>query len=583
MQNKEILDYIKKSFELKNQGYYKPAVEMLYKALCIESDNIEILSQLAHLYKLMDNLPRAIYYIEKVLEINENHLDSLFLLKDIYEIQNELRLAEKIVDKICELQPISKNLAEKIKILNQLKEFDKIKDLENSNIELNDEILFELASSYFSNNDFNKAEELLKNAYQKNNKNQNVLYLLGKIYYINKNFEDSKQIFSELEKISPSAQAYNYLGLLSLNNQNYTIAVSNFKKAYEMENNNAEYSYNLASAYFLQGWFDEALKYFTLAISYEPNNIDYHYALAYFYYQNKDYKKASFEINFINELDKNHELSKVLKALILAKEGDILTAKSNLENLVTSNPQDDFAASSLAKIYKELSLYDLAQPHIKNALEINPNSLDYLSELAEIYIEQNKYNEARELIEKILKLNDKYIYAYLLSAMISLMNDDYEQVFDIAQNIIDLDSNNPKGYYYNALALFEQGDINFAIESLKKSISLDLNNDILYLKMSEFYQELGDFKNAYQWAKEAVEINPQSYKNNWLCAKLASVLHDENNSIKYFSKAYLLAQYDKDLITDYANYLISIGKQKQANTILNNKKNNLKNKNLSLK
>jgi len=29
MINSEIIEYIKKSFELKNQGFYKPAIEML--------------------------------------------------------------------------------------------------------------------------------------------------------------------------------------------------------------------------------------------------------------------------------------------------------------------------------------------------------------------------------------------------------------------------------------------------------------------------------------------------------------------------------------------------------------------------
>ena len=43
MENKEVLDYIKQACDLREQGCYKQAIEMLYKALEIESDNIEIL------------------------------------------------------------------------------------------------------------------------------------------------------------------------------------------------------------------------------------------------------------------------------------------------------------------------------------------------------------------------------------------------------------------------------------------------------------------------------------------------------------------------------------------------------------
>ena len=44
-ENDEIVSYIKRAFELKSQNCYKQAIEMLYKALEIESENLEILFQ----------------------------------------------------------------------------------------------------------------------------------------------------------------------------------------------------------------------------------------------------------------------------------------------------------------------------------------------------------------------------------------------------------------------------------------------------------------------------------------------------------------------------------------------------------
>ena len=49
MQDREVLDYIKRAFELKSQGCYKQAIEMLYKTLESDVDNIEILYQLGDL------------------------------------------------------------------------------------------------------------------------------------------------------------------------------------------------------------------------------------------------------------------------------------------------------------------------------------------------------------------------------------------------------------------------------------------------------------------------------------------------------------------------------------------------------
>ena len=59
MQDREVLDYIKQAFDLKAQGCYKQAIEMLYKTLETEIDNIEILYQLGDLYFQLHKYQRA--------------------------------------------------------------------------------------------------------------------------------------------------------------------------------------------------------------------------------------------------------------------------------------------------------------------------------------------------------------------------------------------------------------------------------------------------------------------------------------------------------------------------------------------
>ena len=67
-QEENSIDYIKKSFELKNSKLYKEAIEMLYKALELEEGraNTEIISQIGDLYVLLKNYERAIEEYEKV-------------------------------------------------------------------------------------------------------------------------------------------------------------------------------------------------------------------------------------------------------------------------------------------------------------------------------------------------------------------------------------------------------------------------------------------------------------------------------------------------------------------------------------
>lgn len=568
MTNPDIIDYIKKSFELKNQGFYKPAIEMLYKALAIDPENIEILVQLAHLYKLLDNFQKAIYYIEKTLDIDPKHLDCLTLLEEIYIEQGELNSACKIRSKIYELQPTSENLAKKINILNMLDNYDSILEIESSTDVFDDIILYEFACAHYNNYDKEKAIEALEKAYSKNNKNINAMLLLAKIYYDNNELTKSKKLFLELDKLTKSPETLNYIGLFSLNENKLDEAITYFSKAEKYNPKNAEYPYNIASAYFLKGWLEESIKYFNKAICLDSENINYHYSLAYAYYQKNDYDKAIIELDLIYSLEQHHEPSNVLRAMITAKNGDLLTAKKQLENIIDYNNTDDFALFAIGQVYRELSIIDKAKTAVEKAIELKPDSLIYISELIEIEFSLKNYQHAIELAEEIINVNKNYIYAYVSIAKANYELNQYENLYEIAQEIIELDSNSPEGYFYNAISLFKQGDIDFAIESLKKSISLDLYNATLYAKMSEFYQELGDFSRALDWAKEASDIDERNYKYKWLCAKLAATTHNESDAAKYYSQSHILAPGDKDLSNDYSNYLKSIGKNKQAEKII---------------
>lgn len=573
--SEEILDYIKSSFELKNQGYYKPAIEMLYKALAIENDNIEILAQLAQLYNLLDNKQRALHYVGKVLDINSNHLDCIILKKNIYIEQGKIKEAEELAERIYQITSTDEALAEELSLLTQLKEFERVESFENEIEHHSDIVLYELGKAKLLNNKTDKAIELFKIGYNKNKLNENILFNLGKIYYENKNFSEAKNMFSELKDIKPSGEVMNYLGLFKLEEGSYSKAIEYFNKAKEFDDKNSEYLYNLASAYFLQGWFKEAETVFKLTISINPNVEKYHHSLAYLYYQTERYDMALFELDSVNKDNNENEFAKVVRAMIIAKQGDLIGAKDSLENFITAYPLNDFAFESLSKIYKELSQYKEAKDSIEHALVIKPDSLIYLSELVELNIILKEYDEAKIHIEKLIDINENFVTAYTASAKINYLQEDFSSLYDNAQNIIELDENSPQGYFYNAVALFEQGDINFAFESMKKAISLDALNAELYIKMSEFYQKTGDIKTAFLWAKEAADIENKSYQYKWLCAKLAIEVKDEKEALHYYSLAFRLGGFDEALASEYSIYLDSLGKHKQAKAIRTVSKKNL--------
>lgn len=567
MANNEIIEYIKNSFDLKSQGFYKQAIEMLYKALTIEPDNIEILAQLAQLHILLEDNDRAKYYIDKVLEKNPNHEEMLILLADIYLKEDNLEKAKEVSQKIYEINNSDENLARKLKILNKLKNYDLILDegIEDGT----SKVLFEVAKAYYYSGNDKKALKYLERANSLDSENEDIMNFLARLYYEHKEIDKAEILFNRLAKTKPSAQVMDYLGQLSLDERKYSLAAEFFSKANSLDTKNPKYAYNLASAYFMNGWVEEASVYFHKAICLDPMNIEYHYSAAYMYYQCNNFTKAKNELNTILEMEPKHKQATVLKAMIEAKQGNSLVAKNELKSVIEKDDTDDFAYYALAIVYKDLLLKDEAKEYLRKAIKLKPDSLTYLSELLDLETESKDFDEALKTAHKLIEINDRYVPSFVSMAEIYDEQKNYERLYAVAQDIIDLDENCPKGYYYNAIALFAQGDRTFAIESLKKAITLDLNNAVLYIKMSEFCQYEGDIENAYMWAVEAADIDERNYKYRWLCANLADLLHKVEDASRYFSQAYRLCSTDEALNKDYAKHLSSIGREEQAKRILN--------------
>lgn len=520
--NNEVLDYITKSFDLKRQGFYKPAIEMLYKALSIENNNEEILSQLAELYYLLENNERAIHYIEKTLEINPLHSDCLKLMKEIYYKDGNFIEAQKAAVKVFDLNPTAENFADKIIILNKINDFESVKNLEHADFEFDAEIYYQFAISHYLNEDYQGAIAYLEKAKVLKPDDLKIETLLAEIYYLNNEFGKSKELFLKHKDEDENAVVMNYLGLFKLDENKIEDAISYLSRAVKLEPQNSKYAFNLANAYFTNGWMDEALKYMNIAICLEPENCEYRYTQAYTYYINEKYDRALSELNNILKINPEYTDAKVLNALIKSKKGDPVFAKVELDKIVKENPKNEFALRSLAQVCVELDQVDVASKLMDRVVKLSPTLLNK-TEFANLLIDNHSYGEAQEVIESMLEENPKYVEAYILQAKNYIFMKDFESAFDSAQQIIEIDQNNANGYYYNALALFEMGDTNFAIESMKKAISLDVNNAMYYVSMSELYQKLGQNENALAYISEAASID-ESAKNKELYAKLASIV-----------------------------------------------------------
>lgn len=568
--------FLKQAFQLQEEKHYKQAIEALYKALCIESDNIEILSQIAHLYFLMNNFERALEYSEKILDINPEHVETLKIVVKINKFQKKYARALQYAEKLYKLSPEIENFVTYLEMLTECNQYNTvISELDNSKFNFeqrkNEKLLLIEGYARLKLNQIFKAIGVFQEIIKLYPANTDARFYLGVIYYQKHQDADAEKLFNSILDEIQCDRTYNYLGLLKLDQQKIADAINYFQFALKIEQNNPFYYYNLGTAYSLNGWLMEAENAFKKAVSLEPENLVYNYSLAYLYYERQDLKKALETVEHLLEIKPDYTDAVILQAMIKAKNGNIIDSKNILEKLSETVKNNDFLYYALAKIYKEFPLYKEAIESLQQALFIKPESLEYLSELADCYCELEQYQTAHDIASKVLYLNKHFIYAHLLMAKINLKQNKYKEAAKIVDNVIKLDNSSAEAYKYKALILESQGLKNGAIENAKIAVSLQPSNHAYYAFLAKLYFNAQEYENSFLYYKEASMLDELNVDYLYQAALSADKADDYENAVNYFSYALRLDPYNNLIIYEYVECLKRHNKLKQALSLLKSK------------
>lgn len=494
---------------------YKLAIEALYKALDVEPNNIEVLTQLAEIYALMNDLERSIQYYKDIIEIDENNLSAICALFNKYFTIGKFKDALFYAQKAVSLSPSDKNYIQLVSVYDKFSDIKSLRDLVQS-CELSHDVLLKIASVFINHAFVADAEALFDKISDCDEKDA-----LCALIYFNKNeLEKAKALVMNLNL--ESVEVLNLKGLFYIEEMRFVDAIKCFAKAASLEPSNPKYYFNLGNAYFYNGWMSEAADAYRKAIELDVTNVDYRFALANLYFETKDYPKARLEVANILHIDEEHLDTKVLVALLKFADKDYLGAKEDLEKVLQITPDNDFVNTSLAKVLIELKLFDKAENLILNVISHDSQNSKSLCVLAHLFTEQKRYKEALELVENILEKNKFYMPAYTVGMKAAYGTGDTKLVQKYAQDSIAIDINFANGYYYLALIRKSENDFDEAVECMKRAIMYDLNNPEYYAEMARIYQEDDDVKSALEYANEAIAIDNSSAEYMMLYSDLAA-------------------------------------------------------------
>ncbi len=248
-----------------------------------------------------------------------------------------------------------------------------------------------------------------------------------------------------------------YLGKSYEENQQYSMAIINYKKTYEMKPSN-DLLLHIGYLYSLDKNYTAAIEHIDMAISNDPGNPQHYFFKGLIYSDKKEYEMAEKMLLQAIDLNGKNESYYFYLATVQDQQKKLEKTIDSLKMAIKYNPKSARAYNYLGYLYADHNMklgesIDL----INKALEIEPENGAYLDSLGWAYYRQGKYKDS---LDKLLK------------AEIQLKKDNEEDpvVLDHIGDVYQKLGNIQKAieYWERALKLKDSPEIRQKIKEIKQ-------------------------------------------------------------------------------------------------------------------
>ena len=242
MQN--IQDQLNTIIKLFNNGEKQNALNKVNLLLQTNEKNLDFLLLHAKICINLNQIDKANYSLEKILNLDLKNYEALKLIYVNYLKTNKIDLAKKYIEKLL---TIKKN---------------------------NYEFLRDKAFIEYLNNDYLVSEKYIKIALNQNSEEVFGLNILGLLYLKKNEILNAINIFKKAILINPQySDSYNNLGKCYIDLEQLSLAYINFKKSHKINPNSDLPLINIANILSLKDKNELAIKFYEKARKINPNNM----------------------------------------------------------------------------------------------------------------------------------------------------------------------------------------------------------------------------------------------------------------------------------------------------------------------
>ncbi len=171
-------------------------------------------------------------------------------------------------------------------------------------------------------------------------------------------------------------------------------AITNFKKAIDINPEYADAYYNIGNTYYDLQEYNNAIKHFEKAIEINPKDDDVYYNTGNSYYHLKEYNNAIKYFEKAIEINPKKSEAYNNLGIIYYFLNEYEKVIENCKKSIEINSQNDAPFYNLGNVYYDIKEYENAKEYYQKMVKHSKNNSDYYTQIA-----QDKLKE----IEKILK------------------------------------------------------------------------------------------------------------------------------------------------------------------------------------
>jgi tetratricopeptide (TPR) repeat protein len=224
-------------------------------------------------------------------------------------------------------------------------------------------------------------------------------------------------------KTSPEPAAFNNLGVLYFQKQDFARAAGAFGNARKLQPNDPEIAFNLGLALYKSGKTAQAIPPL-IASAGSKHELDAHYLLGASYFSEKQWGKSIAELEQLHAQNAERPESLLILVRAYRYDGKPAASLDAGARLLKAYPDSPFTHQLLAEAYDKDGQPDKAIEEFERAIAASPQAPELHFMLGYVCWRWKRYEEAIAPLEAETQINPGYAAAYYYLGDIALRRDD---------------------------------------------------------------------------------------------------------------------------------------------------------------